>query len=93
MKDLGGKATTPMLLEFLMPIPMTYVFFMKSACEHKEASDKVIKNVHSILKYLDIHVYHCNGELNELRENISELVKSLRWNKLKVSNLNDNFSS
>lgn len=57
-----------------------------------ELWNKVTAKVYSILKSLDIPFFRYNDELIELQDNISELGGSLKYNRLKVSDFNDNLS-
>lgn len=67
-------------------------FSTKSVGEHMESCNKFKEKVHSILNSLNIPFFQYNDELTELQENISKLVKSLKYNRLKVFNLNDTLS-
>lgn len=67
-------------------------FAAKSSREHRESCENVTKKVHSILKSLDIPIYCYDDELNNLRDNISKLGESLRWNRMKVFNLDNDLN-
>lgn len=62
---------------------------IKSIKEHVEASEKVIDKVHSIIKSLNIPIPCYDSKLTDLRNAISKFGKSLKWNRITVSNLDD----
>lgn len=64
----------------------------KNVDEYMESCNKVTEKVHSILKFLNVPIFKYNDELTELQENISELGGILKYNRIKVSNLNDHLS-
>lgn len=64
----------------------------KSIKQHVAASEKVINKVYSILKSLDIPVSHYDFELTDLWNTICKFCESLKWDRIRVSNLDDDFS-
>lgn len=54
--------------------------------------EKVIDKVHSTLKSLNIPISRYDYVLNNLRNIIYEFSESLKWNRVRVSNIDDNLS-
>lgn len=50
---------------------------------------EVIDKVHSIIKSLDIPIPCYDSKLTDLRNAISKCGESLKWNRITVSNLDD----